>query len=105
MQPGHEHDGCVLIIAQEGKTETDLSKEEPFERAVIGLKTSVAPRLREAIDAAYSAEIENHTLVVLIKNVFGAPKPQREDGADDNGNKLVQLLVRGGRREVGGGTR
>lgn len=59
----------------QGETETDLSKEKLFNRALAGFHATIDAKLREAVEAGDEKEIETQHLAVTIKNVFGAPNP------------------------------
>lgn len=64
------------INPTKGEAETDLTGDESFDRAVVGLKATVFPEMREAVEAGVDEdEMENQYLKATIKNVFGAPPP------------------------------
>ena len=80
-----------MPLRTQGEAETDLPADELFERAVVGLKATIFPELREAVEAgAESAVKENLHLKVLLKNCFDAPAPPEgtTGGGDGKWNVL-----------------
>lgn len=58
-----------------------------FDRAVVGLKATVFPEMRKAVEAGVADdEMENQYLKATISNVFRAPPPpEGTTGCGENG--------------------
>eukprot|EP00903_Cladosiphon_okamuranus_P015483 g14294.t1 len=77
----------------QGEAETDLTPDQLFERAVAGLKATIVPELREALEAgADSAVTENLHLKIMLKNCFDAPAPPEGATGGEDGKMLGVIM-------------